>query len=66
MHQAKLYAGWRGEHRDFHQRLGRLREAEGCLAYLEYAIVLLGVDDKQAKSLPEGITVVRRTNNVDE
>ena len=32
----------------------------------EYAIVLVGVDDKQAKLLPEGIMVMRRTNNVAE
>lgn len=32
----------------------------------EYAIVLEGVDDKQAKLLPEGIMVMRRTNNVAE
>lgn len=32
----------------------------------QYAIVLVGVDDKQAKKLPDGITVIKRTNNVDE
>lgn len=32
----------------------------------KYAIVLLGVDDKLAKTLPDGIVVVKRTNNVDE
>lgn len=31
-----------------------------------YAIVLVGVDDKLAKTLPNGITVVKRTNSVDE
>ena len=32
----------------------------------QYAIVLVGVDDKTAKILPQGIVAVKRTNNVEE
>lgn len=32
----------------------------------EYAIVLVGVDDKLAKTLPNGIVIVKRTNDLDE
>lgn len=32
----------------------------------QYAIVLVGVDDKTAKILPQGIDTVKRTNNVEE
>ena len=32
----------------------------------EYAIVLVGVDDKLAKTLPHDIVIVKRTNSVDE
>lgn len=38
----------------------------GELPLNEYAIVLVGVDDKLAKTLSNGIVVVKRTNNVDE
>ena len=32
----------------------------------QYAIVLVGVDDRTAKILPQGIVTVKRTNNVEE
>lgn len=36
------------------------------LPFDEYAIVLVGVDDRLAKSLPNDVVVVKRTNDVDE
>lgn len=36
------------------------------LPYDQYAIVMVGVDDKTAKDLPKDIVIVKRTNNVEE